>query len=126
MTDIIKPVRTVVVDGEEINYHWEYGRVTLTWENVLPEWKMATGLVRIHDNDKNVPGDWHSSVVVIVKDGTFRLDMYHGEKPYAPVGHEFRAFYSHLINDLGLKEKYHIRARTGKKPRVVNKADKNK
>lgn len=118
-------VRSVEVDGEVIDYHWEYGRVTVTWENVLPGWQMATGLVRIHDDAKNVPGSWHSSVVVIVKNGTFRLDMYHGEKPYAPTGHEFKAFYAYLAS-LGLQRKYHIRATTGKKPRVVKKSQLDK
>lgn len=117
----LKPVRTVVVGGEEIHYHWEFGRVTLTWENILPEWKMATGLLRVHNDAESVPGDWFSSVVILVRDGIYRLEMYHCDKGFMPPISEFKAFYNHLENELGLTKIGHIRARTGKKLRFVNK-----
>jgi len=110
--------RIVEIDGKKIRYDWEYGRVTLTWRNKLDDWKMATGIVRIHDDAANVPGDYHSSVTVIVEDGIFELEAFIGPKPYGPVGHEFKAFYSYL-EDLGLKKLGHVRVKTGKKPRVV-------
>lgn len=121
---IVSPIRTVIVDGQAIDYHWQYGRVTLTWKNVLPEWEMATGLVRIHDDENNVPGNWHSCVTVMVTNGVYELELYVGEKPYGPGKHEFKAFYNYLEGELGLVKKGHIRAKTGRKPRLVPKHEK--
>lgn len=113
------PAEVITIGKKRIRYHWRYGRVTLTWKNILPNWKMATGIVRIHDDENNIPGDYHSSVTVIVQDRNFELEAFIGPKPYGPKKHEFKAFYEYLEIQCGLIPIGHVRARTGFEPRVV-------
>lgn len=115
----LEPVKVVEIEGVQVPFHWVYGRVTITWENVIEGWHMATGLCRIHDDSESIPGDYHSSVTVIVKNGVYREEMYIAPEEYHPKRHEYRAFYKYLEEELGLKPAGHIRARTGKTARAV-------
>jgi hypothetical protein len=112
-------------DQEEvIRFDWIYGRVTLTWEIRLDDWSQACGLVRVHDSEKQVPGDYHCVVSVIVKGGVYEKKGFVSRRKRSPRGHEYKAL-DKLLKSLGLQEKFHVRARSGRKVRVVHKKAAN-
>lgn len=106
------------VEAAGIWYDWVYGRVTLTWEIKLNDWACASGLVRVHDSAREVPGDYHCVVSVIVKDGLYERKGFVSRRKRSPRGHEYKALDKYLAS-LGLKEKHYVRARSGRKVRIV-------
>jgi len=114
-------MKTGAEDQEEvIRFDWIYGRVTLTWEIRLDNWSQAAGLVRVHDSEKHVPGDYHCVVSVIVKRGMYEQKGFVSRRKRSPRGHEYKALEKYLAS-VGLQKKYHVRARSGRKVRVVHK-----
>ena len=81
---------------KEYEYDWKYGRVTLNW--LAPN----VGLVRVHDNEANIPGPYNCVVTVYVKDGVYELMGFIGKRPTVD---EFKKFYAYL-DSLGLKKMY--------------------
>jgi hypothetical protein len=92
------------MQGSRMSYQYDYrnGRVTLNW--LTP----AVGLVRVHDDERNVPGPYNCVVTVFAQDGIYELMGLCGTRPTKA---EFKHFYSYL-KSLGLRKTYR-RAKKG-------------
>lgn len=91
------------------DWHWQYGRVTLTWHNIVGDCEMATGVVRCHVNKDKIPGPYDGVVTVIVANKQYERVAFHA-KPL-PTRAEFRALRYYLELDLGLSEIKYTRAK---------------
>lgn len=74
-------------------YDWKHGRVTLNW--LAP----TVGLVRVHDDEKVIPGPYNCVVTVYVENGEYELMGFCGKSPKLS---EFKEFYAYLAS-LGYK-----------------------
>ena len=81
---------------EGYEYDWKCGRVTLNWlaDNVA--------LVRVHDDEKNIPGPYNCVVTVYTHGNQYELMGFIGKRPSVD---EFRKFYAYL-DSLGLKKTF--------------------
>ena len=73
-------------------YDWKYGRVTLNW--LAP----TVGLVRVHDDENEIPGPYNCVVSVVIDGDECELQGFCGKNPSIP---EYRALFAHL-ESLGL------------------------
>ena len=76
-------------------YDWKYGRVTLNW--LAP----TVGLVRVHDDENEIPGPYNCVVSVVIDGDECELEGFCGKNPSIS---EYKAFFAHL-ESLGLRIK---------------------
>lgn len=101
-------------------YHWRYKRVTVAWPFRIFGWWRAVGVIRVHDDQDKIPGEYHCAGTIIVKNGKYEI-MGFITKAKRPDTDEFRNFYRYLAN-LGLKKKRHVRAKDGEVYEVAQKS----
>ena len=107
-----------------MSYHYDYrnGRVTLNWltptglagklyrlmSRVGLHW--AVGLVRVHDDENEIPGDYNCIVIAFVIGKRCEIIGMCGQNPRPD---EYRNFYAYLYST-GIKKIFHRRVKKGR------------
>lgn len=81
---------------KDYSYDWKYKRATLNW--LSP----TVGLVRVHNNETEIPGPYKFVMSVVINGGEFELQGALGDFPSTD---EVRQFYRYM-HSLGVKKTY--------------------
>jgi hypothetical protein len=90
---------------------WRSGRITVEWPIRVMGWWRAAGVLRVHDDENQIPGSYNCSACIIVKDAGYEF-MGFTRRGTPPTRTEFKTVYAYL-QGVGLHKFRHIRAKGG-------------
>lgn len=93
-------------------YHWRHGRTTVLWPIRIFGWWRAAGIVRVHCDADKIPGPYHCSGTIVVKNGRYEVMGFITKDRGAGSPEEFKQFYKYL-KQLGLSRERIVRAKNG-------------